>query len=297
MSFSPDILSLERFNPHDYAYLEQVRAFPEGAMPEAAYQRMKEQYEAVEDASIQRIEYKNDGLTITGIMASPLHQPIKGLVVYNRGGSGDYGILTVHAILRQFVPLAREGYLVIGSNYRGNDGSDGKDEFGGGDVEDVFKLHEIACQHPDSPKDVSTHLIGHSRGGMMVFLMLKRGFNAKSAIALAPVTELREWNIPGSRMRERVYKGFIPNFTDNEEDALRNRSAICWPEAISCPLLMMHGTADEAVPHTHSERFAQELEHKNIPHELILFEAGKHALTRQWDEITQHTLVWLRHHD
>lgn len=280
----------EKFIPHHIAYLKSIRAFPEGAIPESAYAKLCMQYQAVSDVKIDRVTYENDGLNITGIMAEPAGMP-KGLVIYNRGGSGNYGILTVHAVMRQFVPLARAGYMVVGSNYRGNDGSEGQDEFGGRDVDDSIRLYELAA-----PKNLPVFIIGHSRGCMQTYLMLKKAFRANAAVCIAGVAELRNWNIFRSEMRERVYKRFIPNFEEREDEALTERSAICWPEKISAPLLLLHGTNDDRVQHQQSEMLAAELKRLGKPHQLVLYEGGNHALTRHWDTVMKETLEWLARH-
>lgn len=280
----------EPFVPHTIDYLESIRAFPEGAIPSPVYEKHKAQYEAIEDVTVERITYENDGLSITGLIATPSAAP-KGVVVYNRGGSGNFGILTLHAVMRQFVPLARAGYMVIGSNYRGNDGSEGRDEFGGRDVDDSIKLYELAA-----PKNIPAFLVGHSRGCMQTYLMLKKGFRANAAVCIAGVAELRNWNVFRSEMRERVYKRFIPDFEAREEAALEERSAICWPEKISAPLLLLHGTSDDRVQHQQSEMLAAELKHLGKPHELVLYEGGNHALTRHWEDVVKRTTEWLGRH-
>jgi dipeptidyl aminopeptidase/acylaminoacyl peptidase len=290
MSFHPDIVSIAPFVPHDLAYLDRMRSFPEGAVPQMAYDKLIKQYNAASDIKIERIKYLSDNLNITGLIAAPVGR-CKGVVIYNRGGSGNYGMLTLHAIMRHFIPLARAGYFVIGSNYRGNDGGDGQDEFGGRDVDDVFKLHEIARAHP-AASHPDNFLIGHSRGGMTSFLMLRRGFKARAAIGIAPVCDVREWNTPGNRMREIVYKRFIPGFLDDDEAALSARSVLDWPEAVTCPLLLLHGTKDEAVPHSQSLALSMLLE-KPEQHELVLYQGGNHALVRHWDDVTAKSLGWL----
>lgn len=261
----------EPFIPHALSYLEEIRAFPQNAMPEPAYKKLCLQY-AESPVKVERVTYENDGLSITGLMAAPQAKKPKGVVLYNRGGSGNYGILTVHAVMRQFIPLAKEGYLVIGSNYRGNDGGEGRDEFGGRDVDDALKLLDLTA-----PAGVPRYLIGHSRGGMESFLMMKRGFTPNAAIALAPVCDVRGWKMVPDNLQE-------------------DRSAVCWPERISAPLLLMHGTKDEAVSHEHSEALSEMLSAVRVPHELHLFEGGNHALTRYWETVLEKSLAWMREH-
>lgn len=44
--------------------------------------------------------------------------------------------------------MANEGYIVICCNYRGCDKSEGNDEFGGKDVNDVLHLIEVVKELP-----------------------------------------------------------------------------------------------------------------------------------------------------
>lgn len=289
-----ELLNMTFFKPHTHAELVALRAFPEGAIPESAYQKMLDSYNAITGLMIMRVNYKNDGLAMNGIMASPKTGKVKGLVVYNRGGSGNFGILTLHAIMRQFVPLARAGYMVIGSNYRGNDGGEGQDEFGGRDVDDVFALHEVISEIVEEP--TPRYIIGHSRGGMMSYLMLKKGFPTKAAVAIAAVSDLSGWEHIRPEIYEKVYKRYIPNFATDEEAVLAERSVIRWPEKIKAPLLLLHGTGDDKVPHNQSEKLAAALKAIGSPHELVLYEGGNHALTRQWDDVTKRILDWLGSH-
>lgn len=280
------VLHTKSFIPHTYEALVAMRAFPENAVPEVAYTKLCSDYALVEDIEVSRITYENDGLAITGLMATPnVATPPKGLVIYNRGGSGNYGMLTVHAVLRQFIPLARAGYVVVGSNYRGNDGGDGQDEFGGRDVDDVIALYNLV-----KSDDTPPFLIGHSRGGMMNYLLMKRGFAVRACVSISAVSDLTESALARPEMRERVYKRYIPDFEANEAACLAERSAICWPEKITPPTLLLHGTNDEAVPHSQSEQLAELL---SCPHKLVLYEGGNHALTRQWSDVMRQTLEWL----
>lgn len=294
MSFHPDIISRETFVPHSYEALEAVRAFRPEQLPEPAYEKMVNTYKQIDDVIVERITYMHDGLKITGITAVPNNAAANScdLVIYNRGGSGNYGILTVHTVLRQFVPLVRAGYVVTGSNYRGNDGSDGRDEFGGHDVDDVIALHNMMQQHP-AVNDKPCFLIGASRGGMMTYLLIKHKLPVRAAVTIAAVSNQLNWESFRPEMHENVYKRFIPDFEKNEKEALRKRSAICWPEALNVPLLLLHGTSDSAVQHSQSEALAAVLKALNYPHELVLYEGGNHALTRDWADVSKRILDWL----
>lgn len=292
MSFHPAIVSLAPFSPPSYTELIALQAFQPNQIPEAMYEKMCREYQNIEDVKVERIVYMHEGLRVTGVIASSQHTARNAdLVIYNRGGSGNYGILAVHTILRQFVPLARAGYIVAGSNYRGNDGGDGKDEFGGRDVDDVIALHNLMRAHP-LVNDKPCFMMGHSRGGMMTYLLIKRGLAMRAAIALAAVSDLFSLVDFRPELLEKVYRRFIPDCNVEENTALASRSALFWPEALHIPLLLLHGMRDEAVPYAQSEALAARLQALNYPHELVLYENGNHALIRDWPDISERIQRW-----
>lgn len=63
---------------------------------------------------------------------------------------------------------ASQGFVVLGSQYRGNCGGTGQEEFGGADVNDVLRLIDIALELPGTFKG-GVYMAGHSRGGMMTY--------------------------------------------------------------------------------------------------------------------------------
>jgi len=289
---SPTTIHQSPFIPHPLSHLTAVRAFP-NPLPEAFYDKICKEYEAVTDVIASRIIYESDGLQVTGISCLPAKtEPKKHqILIYNRGGNREYGMLTVLSVMRSMLPFARAGYLVYASNYRGNDGGEGVEEFGGADVKDVLNLLEIAKQNPNwDGKNV--FMLGHSRGGMMTYLSLRRDKTINAAVSIAGVADI--WNSIKDRpeLEEKVYKQLIVADDANREQAYKNRSAVCWAEEISAPLLLLHGTADEAVSIEHSNRLAEKLTSLGKPHELVIYEGGNHALLRYWDAVITKCLSW-----
>lgn len=82
-------------------------------------------------------------------------------LIYCRGGLGSYGgVNTVW--LEQFV---QQGYIVFAPSYRGNEGGEGRDEYGGKDAEDVHAAYRLIQRLPFvDPKRIS--LMGFSRGAI-----------------------------------------------------------------------------------------------------------------------------------
>ena len=78
--------------------------------------------------------------------------------------------------------------------------------------------------------------------------------------------------------------------------ALAQRSALYLADRFSktCPILLLHGTADRTVPRSQSELLAKELERLEIPHELVLLEGGGHVALKDgsYREIDRHRKHW-----
>lgn len=283
------------FIPHEYSSLLSPSAFPQGAVPEAAYAKLVQQYQQIDDVSVRRIAYRNDGLRITGLMSLPPEAKpgAHPLVIYNRGGNREYGKLTVLNALRELIPLARAGYAVFASNYRGNDGGEGRDEFGGAEVSDVLALLEIARARPEFDGK-NAFLLGHSRGGMMTCLALKHGAKVRAAVSIAGIADLAA----AARERPEVEKSVLSQLINDEsrEEALRARSAAEWPEKISAPLLLLHGDADDKVDVSHSQKLAAALAQTGKPHRLHIYPGGGHALRRDWPDVLSRVTGWFEAH-
>ena len=284
------LVSSAPFVPHSYQHLVEVVSFPKNAMPEPVYAKLCRDYEAIDDVVVSRIIYESAGLKITGIMALPKsitagNHPV---LIFNRGGNGEYGKLTVSNVLRHMLPFARKGYLVFASNYRGNDGGEGRDEFGGGDVDDVAALLAIAKTHAGYDGK-NAYMLGHSRGGMMTTMSIRGHAPVNAAISIAGVSDLRQSGIERPEMTTHVYHQRFPD-TETEYE---KRSALHWPGEIAAPLLLLHGDADEAVHVGHSQRLAAALAAHHKPHALHIYPGGNHALFRLWDDVLSRCFAWM----
>src|SRR3954470_13937080 len=82
----------------------------------------------------QRIKYLSDGLKVVGYIWKPKNATGKKLplIIYNRGGNREFAKLAPW-MQYGFYDFVSNGFVVIGSQYRGNDGGEGHEEFGGAD--------------------------------------------------------------------------------------------------------------------------------------------------------------------
>jgi dipeptidyl aminopeptidase/acylaminoacyl peptidase len=284
------VISRTPFIPHTLAELTEQRVFPK-PLPEVFYDQMLADYAKLSDVNVSRITYQSDGLTINGLMALPGTVTSHPVMIYNRGGSREYGKLTLLSVMRSMVPFARAGYMVFASNYRGAEGGEGMEEFGGKDVNDVLNLLALAQNEPGFDGK-NRFMLGHSRGGMMTYLAMKHGAKLNAAIALAGMADVGGIS-RAPHMEEKVFRRLIPNYDRAKEALLRERSAIYWPEKITAPLLMLHGDKDEAISPDESIALSQKLSALGKPNELHIYPGANHALVRVWDDVVARSLAWM----
>lgn len=289
----PDLLDAAPFAPHAYAELKG--AFPEGAIPEPAYDTMCRKYAAITDVRVRRILYQSDELRVSGLMAEPVEMTADAhpILIYNRGGNRRYGMLTVRAALNAMIPFAEQGYLVFASNYRGVEGGDGLEEFGGADVDDVLNLLKLAEYHPGWDGK-NRFMTGHSRGGMMTYRAIASGAPLNAAISIAGIADLVAGGKERPKMQENVYTKLVPHQSPEElEEALKRRSAVNWPEKLNVPLLFLHGDADPRVDISHSRHLYEAMQRAGKICKLVEYPGGNHALLRHWNEVLAESSTWM----
>ncbi len=256
-----------------------------------------EEATSLADIDIFEITYWSNGLKIEAFAAMPKKEGKYPAIIFNRGGNRDFGALSLYGgnstypIIRGFAPLAKEGYVVIGCNYRGGGKSEGEDEFGGKDINDVLNLIEVLAEMPKADA-AKIGMYGWSRGGMMTYLALTKTDKIKAAAVGGAPSDKTIIDRPN--METGVYAELIPNYWENKEVELKKRSAVFWADKFpkEVPLLIMHGNADWRVKSTHSLKLALELEQHRIPYRLKIFEGADHGIRQYRPEVNEEVISW-----
>ncbi len=280
-------------SPCQFTTFEEQTSFTRRFYSKAEYDRAK----ANESIECLRIQYLSDGLKVVGFVVKPRNPEGKRypVIIYNRGGVQDIGKIDAPNIL-DFYELAANGFVVLASQYRGNDGGEGLDEVGGADVADVVNLVSLASSLPYSdPKNIFFY--GLSRGGMMTFLALARGVTVNAAAVVGGIydmqglMELAKQHMPG--VANRVMK-LIPDYSSRGAATLAERSATQWPEKIIVPLLMIHGGDDEEVPVSQALMFAAKLSSLRKNYELIVYAKEIHEALNNRRDRDARIVAWFR---
>ncbi len=252
--------------------------------------------ETLAQVELSEITYMSGGLKVRGFLAAPKKEGRYPAIVLNRGGNREFGMLTrAQGIV--FARMAAWGYVVVASNYRGCCGSEGADEFGGDDVDDVLNMIPLldAMPNVDSTR---IGMRGWSRGGMMTYIALTKTDRVRAAVVGAGSADLFRSVNDRPEMGTQVYEQLIPGYKGSPADreaALRARSMTKWPERINkeTPILILHGGADWRVSPAEAFDAAQSLLRVKHPFRFVLFEGGDHGLTEHTAEVDRLTREWM----
>ena len=238
-----------------------------------------------------RIRYFSDGLEVVGFILKPKHIDQKlPVIIYNRGGNREFGKITTKR-LNYLSYLSSNGYAVLASQYRGNDGGEGREEFGGSDINDVLNLIPMAESLPfiDSGRIV---MLGYSRGGVMTYLAISNSTKIKAACVVGGVTDLiQNYNEREQDMKDVLIELIGGSPTEMEAEYIK-RSAYYWPEKINAPVLIFHGENDWRVNKSQAEKLANKLNESGKPYELVIYPNGSHGLYENIEDRNRRIFEW-----
>jgi len=246
--------------------------------------------------SCSSFKYQVDDKEVDGYIIKPKANGNKlPVLIYNRGGNGEYGSVVFGSMMHNLFPIANQGFIIIGSQYRGTfTGNHKLDEFGGQDVNDVTALFDYIPNIVGAdPERVGMY--GASRGGMQTFLALKKLNQVKAVASIAGVSDLLK-RLEDRPAMEKVYRHRIPNYNENKLAELAKRSVLTWVDELSpnVPILLLHGTSDKRVGVNNSIELADALSKNNIPHKLVVYQGDNHGLSMNKEKVNDELVSWFR---
>ena len=285
-----DLISQEKFIPHDFDTLHK----DDQSVGNVNYQTYIDWYNNINDADFKKIVYKSEGLKVVGIIgySKDINPNVKlPVIIYNRGGSGNSGKITVKSLNEIIYPLVKSGYIVIASQYRGNDGSEGKDELGGRDVDDVINLMNVINELKFADTK-NIFMVGRSRGAVNSYRALQQGLHVNAAAIISGVSDSLLLKKSQPEVIIPLLEEYIPDYNEKHEQVLTERSAVLWPEDINVPVLLMHGDNDKIVDVSSSKVLAQKLTALNKPNKLIIYPNDDHSLSIHINKAIEEIIKW-----
>ena len=240
-----------------------------------------------------KIKYMSNGLKISGFIYKPKNTTGKKLpaVIWNHGmvtESSKIGVENYNDIY-DIYRIASAGFVVLASQYRGIDGSEGKDEVGGADLDDVLNLFPLARSLGYVDMD-RIFMWGLSRGGLMTLQAIRKGAPIKAAVVVgSPVNTVARLHTPGG---DQFFKTVWPDFESRKEEHAINRSPILWADKISVPLLIINGGADQAVLPQAARDLAAKMDEFGNLYELIIYARDDHAVNINAEDRLRRTIDW-----
>ena len=246
----------------------------------------KKYYDSV---NIYRITYLSDGLKVKGYMDVPKKPGKYPCIIYNRGGNRDFGKLNIGEYLIDMAQMASWGYCVVASQYRGNDGGEGAEEFGGKDVDDVLNMIPL-LNSVDRADTSRIGLWGVSRGGMMTYVALTKTKQMKAAVVLSGLVDLKQ-SVETRKDIDSMLNVWLPSYRNDKTNFMNQRSALYLADKIckSTPIFMIQGTSDWRVTTPQVMDLAAKFYSLQQPFRLSVFEGADHGVTEFMEEVSRQT--------
>lgn len=235
----------------------------------------KLQWSWTNGAICYNLRYKSDEYTVQGFLSLPDDYLEKEypVLIYNRGGDNTMsksGEINVHTPYQ----LSRMGFIVLATQHRGWGEGSGKDEMGGGDIQDVIALVDLAEKFTFSNGKI--YMLGWSRGAEDTYMVLSRDDRITAAVAGAGATDAAKNYYEREEGMKKAYIEATGGTPEEVPEEYEKRSAIYWADKINTPLLIAQGTEDWRVLMHHSVDLYEKMKSMGKDVELQIYEGEDH---------------------
>ncbi len=248
------------------------------------------------------VTYPSGDVTVSGVLLRPTGRGPFPAVVLNHGHIEPSIYVTGQGLMREQDYLARAGFVVLHTDYRGHAASDPASDTAhetrlGYTRDTINAVQSVKRLRYVDPHRVA--MLGRSMGGGVTLnaLVAKPGL-VRAAVVFAPVSSnfldnFNRWTVaerPGAAAA--TYRRYG---TPEQDPAFyRGLSARTYFDRITEPLLIHHGTDDESCPFRWSRKTQSLLQKAGVNSRFEVYEGEHHAFGPQWPLAMERTVRFLR---
>jgi fermentation-respiration switch protein FrsA (DUF1100 family) len=242
--------------------------------------------------------YESDGNTINALLTVPNgDKPQTGwpVVIFNHGYIPPAQYRTTERYVAYADAFARNGYIVLKSDYRGHGDSEGDARGGYGSPDytvDVLNAVASIKQYPDAdPNRIG--MWGHSMGGHISLRAMVTTDDVKAGVIWGGVVGsyeemLNRWRRPAGsttalpsgarRWRQELAERY--GTPEQNPEFWNSISPSAYVADLSGPIQLHHGTADTSVPIEFSESLAKRIQDAGGTVEYYRYEGDNHNISK-----------------
>jgi len=259
--------------------------------------------------------YRSEGLKIFAMLTVPFGDPPEGgwpVVVFNHGYIPPDQYRTTERYVAYVDGFARNGYIVLRSDYRGHDNSEGvaRSAYGAPDYT-IDVLNAVAAiKEFDGADPDRIGMWGHSMGGFITLRSMVATDDIRAGVIWAGVVAsypdlFQRWTrgraTPGPTRTPwpNSWRGSLTEIFGTPEENPKfwdPLSANSYLDQISGPVQLHHGTADSTVPLEFSQILYQQMEDVGGIAELYEYPGDNHNLSNYFTLAMQRSIEFFDRH-
>jgi len=247
-----------------------------------------------------QISYRSNGLRISGILNIPKGEGPFPLIILNHGFIAPSVYTVGRGLKREQDYLARHGFAVLHTDYRGHGESDPSPdtrmvydaglEYSMDSANAINAVRQARLPNVDSSR---VGMLGHSLGGGVTLNIATAHPEMVDAVVLYAPVHSDAWEnfMRWRSMREEGDNTRALLGTREQSPAVWNAlSSLSALNVIDDPILLFHGTKDSDVPVEWSEFLHRELTSLNKDVNYVVYEGEKHEFIPKWEDFMQRTV-------
>ncbi len=264
--------------------------------------RVRREVLANDEYTRSEVNYPSGDVTISGVLLRPRGPGPFPAVVLNHGHIEPSIYVTGQGLMREQDYLARAGFVVLHTDYRGHAASDAASDqsietrlgYTRDTINAVESVKKLRYVDPDK-----VAMLGRSMGGGITYnaLVVKPGL-VRAGVVFAPVSSdfvdnFNRWTV--AERPEAAVATYRRYGTPTQDPTFyRGLSARTYFDRITEPVLIHHGTDDESCPVRWSHATQRLLQEAGVDSRLEIYQGEHHAFGPQWPLSMERTVRFLR---